>query len=99
MPDLLNPENYSPRTLALFVAAVIVAGYALSCLLHPYSACPKCKGSGKHRGTIWTGSFRPCHVCSGSGRRRRIGAIVLGVGVRVLRGSVFAPRTSPKRRR
>lgn len=99
MPDLLNPENYSPLGLGLFVIGVVAAGYALSCWLHPYAACPKCKGAGKHRGSIWTASFRPCHVCNGSGRRRRLGSILLGVGDRGSRGSVFAPPTSPKKRR
>lgn len=97
MSDLMNPESYGTLGLLLLIAGVVVAGYALSCWLHPYGACPKCKGAGKHHGVIWTG-FRPCHVCNGSGRRRRLGAIVLGLGERVSRGSVFAPRT-PKRRR
>jgi Zn-finger protein len=37
----------------------------------PYRPCRKCGESGKHRGTVFTRSFRACTRCGGTGRELR----------------------------
>lgn len=95
----MTPENVDGLRLIVFVVVVFGLIYAWSCWRHPFVRCETCKGGGKHRGMIWERAWRPCHVCNGSGRRRRIGAILIGRGDRGSRGSRFAPRTYPKKRR
>lgn len=46
-------------------------GYWASTHLHPYTQCGACKGTGKHRGGVFTYAHRPCHKCSGAGRKQR----------------------------
>ncbi|GII05460.1 hypothetical protein [Planobispora takensis] len=53
------------------LAALYGAGYAISLRLHPYKACRRCRGSGKHRGWFFTDAFRACDACSGTGRELR----------------------------
>lgn len=64
------------------VAAVVIvsAGYAGSVVLHPYVKCTHCDGGAKHYGAVWRSAWRPCHHCGGVGRRRRLGARILGRG-------------------
>jgi hypothetical protein len=52
--------------------AVLAGGYALACLVWPFTACPRCDGSGRRRspsGRAW----RDCRRCKGSGARLRAG--------------------------
>ncbi|MDN5855978.1 MAG: hypothetical protein L0K86_24690 [Actinomycetia bacterium] len=56
----------------LLVAVVLAAGYLLACAVWPYTACGRCRGTGKRRsptGRAW----RPCRPCRGTGRRVRAG--------------------------
>jgi len=76
--------------LALF-AAVVLGGYLLSVLLHPYLKCGACDGSGRHHGGVFRAGFRPCHKCSGRGRKRRVGAVLIGRGERTASSSRIAP--------
>lgn len=57
--------------LALAAAAAWAAGYALSIRLHPWRPCRRCGESGKHRGSLFTRSFRACARCGGTGRELR----------------------------
>jgi hypothetical protein len=72
--------------IALFVVAVAApggpllalgllgGGYFLSIHLHPYTQCDACKGTGRHRGAVFTYAQRPCHKCSGARRKQRLSA-------------------------
>ena len=52
------------------LAVLVPLAYALSCWWLPYASCWCCKRTGIHaRGKV----FRPCRICSGSGRRLRVG--------------------------
>lgn len=58
--------------LLLIVGAIVYAvGYAISIRVHPYKPCPRCKGSGRHRGAWFRDSFRACDRCGGQGREYR----------------------------
>lgn len=57
--------------LAAAAGAVYGAGYAISIRLHPWKPCRRCGESGKHRGAVFTGSFRACGRCGGTGRELR----------------------------
>ncbi len=56
---------------------LIGALYASSWWLHPLKACPKCKGTSRHSGSVHKTKFRFCHHCAGKGRVPRAGALVL----------------------
>lgn len=66
----------------LVVVLLVLAGlgYWLSLHLHPYTRCEACNGTGKHRGGAFSYAHRPCHRCSGVGRKQRWGASRLGLG-------------------
>lgn len=54
------------------LALVGAAGYALSCIVWPYTTCGLCNGTRKLRspsGKAW----RPCNRCRGEGRVVRFG--------------------------
>jgi hypothetical protein len=55
------------------VAVAVGALWVGSLLLHPLARCSVCKGQGRHRGSLFPGSFRACRKCGGAGRRERIG--------------------------
>jgi hypothetical protein len=52
----------------------LLATWAVSLLLHPFTACPACKGTPRVYGALARHSFRLCPACGGSGRRLRVGA-------------------------
>jgi DnaJ-class molecular chaperone len=52
---------------------IAVGGYALSLYLWPFRPCPRCKGSGKNRGSNKK-RFGQCRRCQNRGSLRRIGA-------------------------
>lgn len=65
--------------LILLIGAAGVV-YIGSALLHPYVKCEACDGKGKHAGTLFTSTFRPCHRCSGTGQKQRFVAALIGIG-------------------
>jgi hypothetical protein len=64
-----------------------------SAFLHPYVRCGACKGSGRHRGGVFSYAWPPCHVCNGAGWKQRVTALVLGLGERTTSASWIAPTT------
>jgi hypothetical protein len=57
---------------------VVMAGYAVSVLIHPRIRCLHCSGTGELRGRIYPWTFRRCPSCN-SGRIIRRGATVIGL--------------------
>jgi hypothetical protein len=57
--------------LLILAIAVYATAYRVSVRRHPYRPCRACSESGKHRGTLFTGSFRACGRCGGRGRELR----------------------------
>jgi hypothetical protein len=55
----------------IVIALLLVTAYRLSIRRHPYRPCRKCGESGKHRGAMFTSSFRACTRCGGTGRELR----------------------------
>jgi hypothetical protein len=66
--------------LAVIVIAIVAVSYIVSTRIHPLKKCPTCNMSGRHLGGVYTGSFRRCRRCGGSGRRDRIGTRVFWGG-------------------
>ena len=60
--------------VVVLAALGLLAAWAVSLLLHPFTACSSCKGSPRSFGVIAKRSFRMCGSCGGSGRRLRLGA-------------------------
>lgn len=60
------------------VLAVLLGGavYAGACRFWPWTNCGKCEGAGKFRSPSGK-NWRPCPRCGGSGRKERLGAVVL----------------------
>lgn len=79
--------------LFLILAAAVIA-YLVSCALHPYIACETCEGKGKHVGALFPKASRPCHKCSGTGQKQRLGVRFLGRGKPRKSSSRIAPRSS-----
>jgi hypothetical protein len=66
--------------MVAFVLVVIIGvGYLVSTRIHPLKKCPTCT-SGRHVGGVYTGSFRRCRRCEGSGRQDRVGTKVFWGG-------------------
>lgn len=63
--------------------AVIIGimGYVGSLVVHPYANCRWCRGSGRHRGVLFTYSHRVCTRCGGNGRKARLGRRLFFSGV------------------
>ena len=66
--------GYSGGTLVVLALLGLLAAWAVSLLLHPYTACGSCGGTPRSYGAVATRSFRLCGACGGSGRRLRVGA-------------------------
>ncbi|HEY0936020.1 MAG TPA: hypothetical protein VGD91_20045, partial [Trebonia sp.] len=60
--------------LLAIVIIVVVIGWRVSLRLHPFTNCPACNGSAKHRGVVFRTAHRSCPACSGSGKQLRHGA-------------------------
>ncbi|MQY07257.1 hypothetical protein [Actinomadura macrotermitis] len=58
--------------VALLFGLIWALGYRVSIRLHPFKSCGRCSGSGKHRGTWFTGAYRACDRCGGTGREHRM---------------------------
>ncbi|MFI6516971.1 hypothetical protein ACIBF1_15560 [Spirillospora sp. NPDC050679] len=83
LPSALTPSPSAPAPVAedtsaagfwflLLVFGVIWAiGWRISLRRHPFKACPDCNGTGKHRGTWFSGAFRACDRCGGTAREYR----------------------------
>jgi hypothetical protein len=68
-------------TMAAGITAAFALLYYASLRLYPYTKCRWCDG--KSRVKAWAPfgyAFRPCHRCSGRGRKQRLGARILGYG-------------------
>jgi hypothetical protein len=69
-----TPHPPSPAIAILWAFVIVLvlgAAYSISIRRHPYQPCRRCGESGKHRGTIFTRSFRACTRCGGTGRELR----------------------------
>jgi hypothetical protein len=62
--------------LLVFALAAFVL-YVVSLSLHPNAKCNRCKGAGRHRGTLFSYATRPCNSCKGRGTHPRLGRKVL----------------------
>jgi len=58
--------------LVLFGMALLLV-YVASLILHPNAACGRCKGAGRHRGSVFSYATRPCSSCNGRGTHPRLG--------------------------
>jgi hypothetical protein len=76
LPAAATPlaSDLSGTTLLTIIGLGLLAAWAVSLLLHPYTACGSCKGTPRSYGTIATRSFRLCAGCGGTGRQLRVGA-------------------------
>ena len=54
------------------ILAAVTLGYVAACAYWPFGACRACRGTGKSR-SPFKKFWRPCHRCSGTGRRVRLG--------------------------
>jgi hypothetical protein len=61
----------------VFTGAVGVFLYMFSLDRRPFRTCRKCKGTGRHRGSVFLYAHRQCPACGGSGRHRRWGNVRL----------------------
>ena len=93
-------------TVLFVLVLLVVGGYVMSLLLHPYTTCETCRGKGnKHYGALFSSAFRPCWACRGSQTKQRFGAWALGIGEprKPRINGIFAPATKhfakPPRRR
>jgi hypothetical protein len=66
--------------IAFVLILIVGVGYLVSTRIHPLKKCPTCNSSGRHVGGVYTGSFRRCRRCAGSGRRDRVGTKVFWGG-------------------
>ncbi|WP_238334878.1 hypothetical protein [Kribbella amoyensis] len=66
-----------PTGMLLLFALAVFAGYVLSLSLHPNAKCNRCKGMGRHRGSLFNYATRPCTSCKGRGTHPRMGRKVL----------------------
>lgn len=73
-PGTGSVAGYDGTTLVVVAGLGLFVAWAVSLLLHPYTACSSCKGNPRSFGAIATRSFRLCGACGGSGRRLRVGA-------------------------
>ncbi|WP_327632707.1 hypothetical protein OHB24_22165 [Kribbella sp. NBC_00482] len=70
-------SSIGPTGLLLLALMTIVAAYVVSLSLHPNAKCNRCKGAGRHRGSIFSYAQRPCSSCKGRGIHPRLGRKVL----------------------
>lgn len=63
----------SPTAGAVYfvlAVALLAVSLVVSARVWPWTSCPQCSGSGKHRSPTGQ-NWRDCRRCSGSGKRRR----------------------------
>lgn len=91
---------HPPSTINVVFWLIVIASfycmaYSVSLRRHPWRPCRKCGESGKHRGTLFTGTFRACTRCGGTGRELRPFAKTPGTGYE----RAFEPRPDRAARR
>jgi hypothetical protein len=69
--DVLTAIGPTGMLLLLLMAAFAL--YVVSLSLHPNSKCSRCKGAGRHHGSIFSYAQRPCSSCKGRGVHPRLG--------------------------
>ncbi|OZM69891.1 hypothetical protein CFN78_28110 [Amycolatopsis antarctica] len=62
----------------VMLIAAVTAAYLAMCALYPYAACSSAACEGGRLKAPNGKSWRNCRRCRGSGRRRRLGARLLG---------------------
>jgi hypothetical protein len=62
-----------PAGMALVLAMAAFALYVVSLSLHPNAKCNRCKGAGRHHGSVFSYAQRPCSSCKGRGVHPRLG--------------------------
>jgi hypothetical protein len=60
------------------LAFIGLVTYLMSLCLYPRTRCRRC-ARGRHERTARPYLFRDCPVCSGTGRKRRLGVRLLGI--------------------
>jgi hypothetical protein len=66
-----------PMGMLVVFGLAAFALYVLSLSLHPNAKCGRCKGMGRHRGSLFSYATRPCSSCKGRGTHPRLGRKVL----------------------
>ncbi|MGW7680377.1 hypothetical protein ACWGID_06530 [Kribbella sp. NPDC054772] len=66
-----------PTGMLLVVLMAALAFYVVSLSLHPNAKCNRCKGAGRHHGSLFSYAQRPCSSCKGRGVHPRLGRRVL----------------------
>ena len=66
-----------PTGMMLVVAIAAFALYVVSLSLHPNAKCGRCKGVGRHHGSVFSYAQRPCSSCKGRGVHPRLGRKIL----------------------
>ena len=69
--------SLGPTGMALVIALAAFTLYVVSLSLHPNAKCNRCKGMGRHRGSLFSYATRPCNSCKGRGTHPRLGRKVL----------------------
>jgi hypothetical protein len=69
--DALAGTGATGMAILLGIALLIV--YVGSLALHPNAKCGRCKGVGRHRGSIFSYATRPGSSCKGRGTHPRLG--------------------------
>ncbi|MFI5695662.1 hypothetical protein ACIA58_27675 [Kribbella sp. NPDC051586] len=62
-----------PTGMLLLLLMAAFALYVVSLSLHPNAKCNRCKGAGRHHGSIFSYAQRPCSSCKGRGIQPRLG--------------------------
>jgi hypothetical protein len=77
--SLAITKNWLPALVSTGVVGVVL--YVLSLDRRPFRTCRKCKGTGRHRGSVFLYAHRQCPECGGSGRHRRGGNVRFRAGI------------------
>lgn len=77
-------------TALIIIALILGAGYLVSLRIHPLRRCPVCRSTGRHFGSFYTGSYRRCRACDGTGRKDRLGTKVFFGGTN--NTGIYGPR-------
>lgn len=62
-----------PIGMLLLLLMAAFALYVVSLSLHPNAKCNRCKGAGRHHGSLFSYAQRPCNSCKGRGIQPRLG--------------------------
>jgi hypothetical protein len=75
----LSPHAIGVLVVVGFVAAVVLyVAYRISLLLHPFTTCRRCAGTGSVGGALFPWARGVCLPCGGKGLAPRIGTRVSG---------------------